>query len=90
MKYDVIMSMLGSSTFDSAYKNWTLAVQIMEEMLKAGDYKILLIGRYPPEHLAGKIYRLPMQSSQRFYELIKNSKALLVPSMSDASPRIIT
>jgi len=49
-----------------------------------------MIGRELPPSLVGKVDRVPMMNQKKFFETLARSHAILVPSISDASPRVIT
>ena len=52
--------------------------------------KILLIGRQPPTHLLDKIDWVPAIKFDEYLEVIAQAKIVLITSISDASPRILT
>ena len=53
--------------------------------------KIMIVGRSPPEHLLGKIDYFPKQDGKLdFLNKLKDTKILMITSVSDASPRILT
>ncbi|CDW87737.1 UNKNOWN [Stylonychia lemnae] len=88
--YDVVMSILGNSSWHEDIKNWTLAVQCYEKLAETGKYKLLLIGRELPPSLVGKVDRIAQLPQEKFFSTLAKAQILLVPSISDASPRVIT
>ncbi|CDW75015.1 UNKNOWN [Stylonychia lemnae] len=89
-RYDIAMSQLGNETWHEDCKNWTLGVQLYDQLAATGKYKMLLIGRELPPSWVGKVDRVDMLPQNEFFDTLARTDILLVPSMSDASPRIIT
>ena len=89
--YDLGFVNVGESEWHQQTKNWTLAAKIFDKLVTAmPDIKILIMGRKPPDHLADRIDWHPEIKYSEFLESMSSVKVLLVTSVSDASPRVMT
>ena len=83
--------MAGDSEWHGHTKNWTLALKCLERLVEEMPHlKILLVGRDVPEHLKGKIDNKKFLPFADFLNLLGKVDILLLTSVSDASPRILT
>ncbi|CDW71265.1 UNKNOWN [Stylonychia lemnae] len=89
-KYDIAFSMLGNKTWHENTKNWTFGQEVYDKLVQAGKYKILLIGRDLPERWVGKVDHVPQLNQSEFFKTLAVTNILFIPSVSDASPRILT
>ena len=67
-------------------------MKCFDELLERTNYKILIIGREVPQHLQSKknIRFIESQNFTDFIRILSRTKVLFVPSVHDASPRILT
>eukprot|EP00347_Sterkiella_histriomuscorum_P014286 403361456 len=89
-KVDVCFVNGGDSQWHSDTKNYTLAIQSFEEIIKYSNFSIMIIGRKPPEHLLDKVKYVEFMPFSDFLRTLAQCDILFNPSISDASPRIIT
>jgi hypothetical protein len=91
-KYDVIYDCHSHYTFNKYHKNWKLAKKCILAMIKYG-LTVLVIGRTGMDTEEENHKRLHFKAflpQNEFHTLLVESRILFVPSVSDASPRIIT
>eukprot|EP00347_Sterkiella_histriomuscorum_P005439 403356617 len=89
-EFDLVYVNLGDSDWHNATKNWPLALESFYELTKELDLKILIIGRDPPEDLRMNIVVKPFMDFEQVLQHFGRSKAIFIPSVSDASPRVMT
>ncbi len=79
--------------WQSYNRNWELAKKCLEVFCRVFRFKGVIVGRENCEFTDdcdGIVKVVPFLPYHEFQELIRNSKFLFVPNVSDASPRIIT
>jgi hypothetical protein len=79
--------------WQSYNRNWDLAKKCLEIMCNKYNLKGLLIGRENcdlPKGIDEKITNKPQVQYHELQSLMKKSRFLFVPNISDASPRVIT
>ncbi|CDW78246.1 UNKNOWN [Stylonychia lemnae] len=89
-KYDVMFMNAGNTSWHSDVKNWTLAVDCFREIIAKTDMNIQLVGREAPEDLKDRINVHTFMGFKEFLGVLGETDILLIPSISDASPRILT
>lgn len=89
-EYDVCFVNVGNSSWHSDTKNYTLALASFDQILTKSNYSIMMIGRRPPENITDKVNYVEFLPFHEFLVLLSKCDVLFNPSVSDASPRILT
>ncbi|CDW83025.1 UNKNOWN [Stylonychia lemnae] len=89
-EFDLTIVSIGDSLWHNQTKNWPLAVECLRKLCQDLKIKILLIGREPPDDLKDCIIKKEILPFDEFLFHLLRTKVLFVPSISDASPRVIT
>ncbi|CDW72189.1 UNKNOWN [Stylonychia lemnae] len=88
--YDLALTHTGNTSWHMDVKNWTLATKCIDKMLESGKYTFKLLGRKPPEEYEDKFPYIEFAPFKEFLGYVGQAEILLITSMSDASPRILT
>jgi hypothetical protein len=89
-EYDVGFINLGESLWHNETKNWTLALKCIEEIVTKTGFRVLIVGREPPAHIKSKVEMIKFIPFNEFLTYLGKMEILMIPSVSDASPRILT
>jgi hypothetical protein len=89
--YDVVYVNRGYHKYYDIAKNWTLGLKTLELLAKHTDLRLMYIGGHKlPTHLQKRITSYPRLTQENFIPTLSRCRLMYVPSIVDASPRILT
>lgn len=97
-KYDLIYVCLDDDEercvegWQAYNRNWTVAKKCFELLCRhRPDVRVLVVGRTKckVKWCDGKVKNIPFQSSDKFIRYMEKSRAIFVPNVTDASPRVL-
>lgn len=87
---DVCFVNVGNSSWHTDTKNYSLAMDAFDLLIRDTNYKLMMIGRQPPEHMLGIVDYVEFLPFEDFLRVLARCDILFNPAVSDASPRILT
>ena len=87
---DVCFVNVGNSSWHTDTKNYTFAMDAFDLLIRDTNYKLMMIGRQPPDHMMGIVDYVEFLPFEEFLAILARCDILFNPAVSDASPRILT